>query len=74
MKQEPLTTEHFDEFQKHWNSMGKKATINELWNMFMYCQELQQKVEALKEQASRHNTDYLSRCRSVGGVTLPPGV
>lgn len=31
-------------------------------------------IDAMRGESEKRNAQYLSRCRSVGGVTLPPGV
>lgn len=74
MKSQQLTMEHYEEFEKYWKSQTKPVIINQLWEMYVHMQNLQNKIDALEEQAVRRNTDYLSRCRSSSGVTLPPGV
>lgn len=64
----------FEKFEEHFWPMRKQELVNHLWEMYLHCQNLQNEVESLQEQANQRNVDYLSRCRSSGGVTLPPGV
>lgn len=61
-------------FRKHWKSMKKNILIDKLWEMLQFIEYQQEENENLKQQVSRTNTQYLANCRSVGGVTLPPGV
>ncbi|BBK09182.1 hypothetical protein [Klebsiella phage 05F01] len=74
MKSEQLTMEHFEEFQEHFRGVPKQQVIIQFWEMYLQCQDLHDKVEWLEKTSSAHNTGYLSRCRSSGGITLPPGV
>lgn len=69
-----LTKEDEVSFRKHWKSLKKDVLIDKLWEMlqFVECQNIEN--EELRERASRAQAEYLSRCRSVGGITLPPGV
>lgn len=61
-------------FRKHWKSLKKDVLIDKLWEMlqFIECQSIEN--EELRAHAARAQAQYLSACRSVGGVTLPPGV
>lgn len=61
-------------FRKHWKSLKKDVLIDKLWEMlqFIECQDIEN--EELRARAERAQAQYLSACRSVGGVTLPPGV
>ena len=61
-------------FRKHWKSLKKDVLIDKLWEMlqFIECQDIEN--EELRAHAGRAQAQYLSACRSVGGVTLPPGV
>ena len=61
-------------FRKHWNAMRKDALINKLWEMLEFINHLSEENIELRAQASLSNAQYLANCRSVGGVTLPPGV
>lgn len=61
-------------FRKHWKSLKKDVLVDKLWEMLQFITYMDQENNSLKEQVSRSNAQYLSRCRSVGGVTLPPGV
>lgn len=61
-------------FRKHWESLNKDVLVDKLWEMLQFITYMDQENNSLKEQVSRSNAQYLSRCRSVGGVTLPPGV
>lgn len=63
-----------EEFQTYWKSQSKDSVIDQLWEMFLHCQDLKDEVAELQEQNSRQSAEYLSRCRSSGGITLPPGV
>lgn len=68
----PLPT--MEEFQAYWKSQSKDSVIDQLWEMFLHCQDLKGEIAELQEQNSRQSAEYLSRCRSNGGITLPPGV
>ncbi|QEG12121.1 hypothetical protein OMEGA_53 [Klebsiella phage vB_KaeM_KaOmega] len=61
-------------FRKHWKSLKKDVLIDKLWEMLKFIEYQAKENDELRDQATRANTAYLSRCRSVGGVTLPPGV
>ncbi|QPI18104.1 hypothetical protein POP15_056 [Pectobacterium phage POP15] len=61
-------------FRKHWKSLKKDVLVDKLWEMLQFINYMDQENNSLKEQVSRSNAQYLSRCRSVCGVTLPPGV
>lgn len=69
-----LTNEDQVAFRKYWKTLKKDVLIDKLWEMLqiIHCQEIEN--DELKKYAGRANAEYLSRCRSVGGVTLPPGV
>lgn len=69
-----LTKEDELAFRKHWKSLKKDVLIDKLWEMlqFIECQNIEN--EELRAHAGRAQAQYLSACRSVGGVTLPPGV
>lgn len=61
-------------FRKHWKSLKKDVLIDKLWEMLQFVEYQGREIQDLKQQASLSNAQYLSGCRSVGGVTLPPGV
>jgi len=61
-------------FRKHWKSLKKDVLIDKLWEMLKFIEYQAKENDELRDQAARANTAYLSRCRSVGGITLPPGV
>lgn len=69
-----LTLEDIQQFQKHWKTKKKDELVKQMTEFLLVIVDQEKEIEGLKEQQSRRNTDYLSRCRSVGGVTLPPGV
>ena len=62
------------DFCKYWKTLKKDTLIGKLWEMLKFIEYQSLEIEELKQQLSRSNTAYLSQCRSVGGVTLPPGV
>lgn len=62
------------EFRKYWKGQSKESVIDQLWDMYLHCEDLGQEIGELNQQVSRSNARYLGNCRSVGGVTLPPGV
>lgn len=72
MKQ--LTNEDEIDFRKYWKSLKKDVLIDKLWEMLQVieCQAIENKE--LRAHTARAQSQYLSACRSVGGVTLPPGV
>lgn len=63
-----------EEFQAYWKSQSKDSIIEQLWEIFLHCQDLQEEIAELQKESSRRSAEHLSRCRSSGGVTLPPGV
>lgn len=70
----PLTNEDELVFRRYWKSLKKDVLIDKLWEMIQFMEYQQEENENLKQQVSRSNAQYLSSCRSVGGITLPPGV
>ena len=70
----PLTDEDKVAFRKHWGSLKKDKLIDKLWEMLQFLEYQQHENEELKSQLARSNSQYMGNCRSVGGVTLPPGV
>lgn len=70
----PLTNEDELVFRRYWKSLKKDVLIDKLWEMlhFIECQD--REIQDLKQQSSRSNAQYMANCRSVGGITLPPGV
>ncbi|QQG33357.1 hypothetical protein [Pectobacterium phage PcCB7V] len=69
-----LTTEGQDEFTNYWKGQNKKLLINTLWEYLLVMESQAQEIARLQKQATQSNSAYLSHCRSVGGVTLPPGM
>lgn len=61
-------------FRKYWKSLKKDVLVDKLWEMLKFVEYQETEIEALKQQSSRNSAQYLSVCRSVGGITLPPGV
>lgn len=61
-------------FRKHWKSLKKDVLIDKLWEMLQFIEYQNIENEKLRAHAGRAQAQYLSACRSVGGVTLPPGV
>ena len=55
------------------DTMNKKELKEFAKSVLLNLAELQDKYIALQRQHSAQSAEYLSRCRSVGGVTLPPG-
>lgn len=70
----PLTKEDELVFRRYWKSLKKDVLIDKLWEMIQFMEYQQEENENLKQQVSRSNAQYLASCRSVGGITLPPGV
>lgn len=70
----PMLPEEEVAFRKYWKTLKKDVLIDKLWEMLRYieCQSIEN--EELRACAGRAQAQYLSACRSVGGVTLPPGV
>lgn len=68
-----LTNEEAN-FRKHWKSLKKDVLIDKLWEMLQIIELQNIENEELRAQVGQVNVQYLSACRSVGGVTLPPGV
>ena len=54
--------------------MGKKELKEFAKSVLLNLADLLEKHEQLQKQYNSQSQDYLSRCRSSGGVTLPPGV
>lgn len=52
--------------------MSKKDLSTVTINLILKINELQEQYSTLLERHQEVNTDYLLRCRSSGGVTLPP--
>lgn len=71
---ERLMSEDEVEFRNYWKSLKKDVLIDKLWEMlqFIECQTIES--NELRVNADRAQAQYLAACRSVGGVTLPPGV
>lgn len=69
-----VTHEEFKKYQTYLKSLSKKDLVAHAERQMMAISQLEDDNQALKQQASRSNAQYLSSCRSVGGVTLPPGV
>lgn len=67
---------HFDqvEYETYLKTMDRKALKEHNMRLMMALLSLEQENESLKQQVSRSNARYMGNCRSVGGVTLPPGV
>lgn len=74
MKMQPLTFEDHKAFRKYWKSFKKDVIIDHMEELLMFVVQQATEIETLQKQATVRNTEYLSRCRSSGGVTLPPGV
>lgn len=57
--------------------MAKPSKVKELQETIKHLQfELfyaNQEIERLRVESSRSSSRYLAGCRSVGGITLPPG-
>lgn len=56
------------------DNMDKKELKAFAKSVLLNLADLMEKHEELQKQYNRTSNDYLSRCRSVGGVTLPPGM
>lgn len=69
-----LTREDEVDFRKYWKSAKKDVLIAQMWEMFQLIERQNIENEELRDRLSRAQADCLSRCRSVGGITLPPGV
>lgn len=66
--------EELGSYRKYLKMMSKKDLMEHAERQMAVLYSLQEENERLKQQCSRSNAQYLSACRSVGGVTLPPGV
>lgn len=69
-----LTNEEEASFRKHWKSLKKDVLIDKLWEMLQIIELQNIENEELRTRVGQEHAQYLSACRSVGGVTLPPGV
>lgn len=56
------------------DKMDKKELREFAKSVLLNLADLLEKHDQLQKQYGRQSQDYLSRCRSVGGVTLPPGM
>lgn len=56
------------------DKMDKKELREFAKSVLLNLADLLEKHDQLQKQCSRQSQDYLSRCRSSGGVTLPPGM
>lgn len=54
------------------DSMGKKELRELAKSLLLNLAEVQEKQIELKKRYDRNSADYLSRCRSSGGITIPP--
>ncbi|QYC52554.1 hypothetical protein [Salmonella phage SSBI34] len=70
----PLTKEDEVAFRKYWKTLKKDHLMDKMWEMLQFMAYQQHKNDELEEQLARSNTQCMGNCRSVGGVTLPPGV
>lgn len=66
----PVLQETFDGIDK----MGKKELRVFAKSVLLNLADLLEKHDQLQQQYNRQSQKYLSNCRSVGGVTLPPGM
>ena len=73
MKTQLLTFEDHIAFRKYWKSLKKDAIIDHMEELLMFIVQQAIEIETLQKQATVRNTEYLSRCRSSGGITLTPG-
>lgn len=69
-----MTIEEFKEYKKYLRSMSQQDLLEHTERLMMAMYSLEEENESLRRQCSRMTSHYLSGCRSVGGVTLPPGV
>lgn len=60
--------------KKELKTKSQKELIEMVVHMDGLLINASQIIDALRGESEKRNTQYLSRCRSVGGVTLPPGV
>lgn len=56
------------------DNMSKKELKAFAKSVLLNLADLQEKHIDLQRQYNSQSTDYLSRCRSVGGITLPPNM
>lgn len=56
------------------DTMSKKELKEFSKSLLLNFADLLEKHSELQKQYNNKSTDYLSRCRTSGGVTLPPGV
>lgn len=56
------------------DNMNKRELKEFAKSVIMHLADLQQKYDDLNERYQSTSADYLSRCRSSGGVTLPPNM
>lgn len=69
-----VTHEEFKKYQKYLKSMSKKDLVEHAERQMLAIYYLEEENERLKKQCSSSNAQYLSACRSSGGVTLTPGM
>ncbi|AZU98445.1 hypothetical protein BZF66_05670 [Salmonella enterica] len=54
------------------NKMGKKELREFARSILLNLVDLQEKHLELQRRYNRNSADYLSRCTSSGGITIPP--
>lgn len=64
----PVLAETLEEI----NKMGKKELREFARSVLLNLADLQQKHIDLQRLYNRNSADYLSRCSSSGGITIPP--
>lgn len=60
--------------KRELKTRSQKELIDTIVHLDSLLINASQIIEALRGDSAERNAQYLSRCRSVGGITLPPGV
>lgn len=69
-----MTEQEFTKLKKLVETANRKELNEAHLELILAYEELSQKVDQLMKDKTSLNTAYLSRCRSVNGITLPPGM
>lgn len=60
-------------YRKELNAKSKKDLVEEMLMLIINADHMQRRIEELEKQQSRSLSNYMSGCKSSGGVTLPRG-
>lgn len=67
-------TKEMQEYHDYLKTLSKKDLVEHAMHQMYALMAADEQVTELKLRQSEQSNQYLARCRSVGGVTLPPGV